>query len=143
MKRVIPLSFSNTALPFLLLDDILFPLSRFSLSVKKTRVSRDTPAHPRPVDQSRPPRFAAETLLVLFFFLYSSAEEKGGNSFHEQESKRFIRLCSLLSLSLSLSPFLPMPAFPRHFGTTAHSSLASAHSNNRRRAQTSGAINIV
>lgn len=143
MKRVIPLSFSNTALPFLLLDDILFPLSRFSPSVKKTRVSRDTPAHPRPVDQSRPPRFAAETLLVLFFFLYSSAEEKGGNSFHEQESKRFIRLCSLLSLSLSLSPFLPMPAFPRHFGTTAHSSLASAHSNNRRRAQTSGAINIV
>lgn len=142
MKRVIPLSFSNTALPFLLLDDILFPLSRFSptASVKKTRVSRDTPAHPRPVDQSRPPRFA-ETLLVLFFFLYSSAEEKGGNSFHEQESKRFIRLCSLLSLPLS--PFLPMPAFPRHFGTTAHSSLASAHSNNRRRAQTSGAINIV
>lgn len=80
------------------------------------------PDSPRPTNQptnqpTNPPRpHPSYYFCFCIFFGYFLAGEKGGNSFHEQESKRFICLCSLLfslSLSLSLSSFLSMLAHAR------------------------------
>ena len=155
-------NFHETSHSTFLLEHLLFPsssrtISFFSLSSfsrtrikarkENARISRDTPAHPRPVDHGRPsaapspnthpPRIIIFVSVILRLFL--GGEEKGGNSFprREQESKRFICLfvaCFFsfppsLSLSLSFSlnaRCLPAFFFPRHFGTTAHSSSSGA-----------------
>lgn len=150
-------NFHETSHSTFLLEHLLFPsssrtISFFSLSSfsrtrikarkENARISRDTPAHPRPVDHGRPsaapspnthpPRIIIFVSVILRLFL--GGEEKGGNSFprREQESKRFICLfvaCFFsfpLFLSLLFSQCLPAFFFPRHFGTTAHSSSSGA-----------------
>ena len=121
----------------------LFPFSRTRIKTRKENASlaghtctseagRSRSALSRPLPNTHPPRIIIFVSVILRLFL--GGEEKGGNSFprREQESKRFICLfvaCFFslpLFLSLLFSQCLPAFFFPRHFGTTAHSSSSGA-----------------